>query len=151
MIPVDALRSRVRFGKFVSVGAVGAAADNSVLAVLGLVFGVPDLWAKAAGIETAILVMFLANERWTFAGQGAAGTWPLLGRLGRSHLIRSGGVAIQLAVYWVLTQRLAVELVVWGRDLWFLAASPVAIAVAMLVNYTAESLLTWRVHREQNP
>jgi len=144
---VDALVSRVRFGKFVSVGVVGAVSDNLVLATLGLVFGVPDLWAKAAGVETAILVMFLVNERWTFAGAGAGGTWPLLGRLGRSHLVRTGGVAVQLAVYWVLTQRLAVELVVWGRDLWFLAASPVAIAAAMVVNYTAESLFTWRVHR----
>jgi putative flippase GtrA len=145
---VDALRSRVRFGKFVSVGVVGAISDNAVLAVLGLVFGVPELWAKAAGIETAILVMFLVNERWTFANKGAAGTRPFLGRLGRSHLVRSGGVAVQLTVYWVLTQRLAIELVVGGRDLWFLAASPIAIAVAMFVNYTAESLFTWRVHHE---
>ena len=144
---VDALVSRVRFGKFVSVGVVGAVGDNLVLATLGLVFGVSDLRAKAAGIETAILVMFLVNERWTFAGEGAAGTRPFLGRLGRSHLVRSGGVAVQLAVYWALTQRLAVELVVWGRDLWFIAASPIAIAVAMAVNYTAESLFTWRVHR----
>ncbi|WP_436934789.1 GtrA family protein [Halovenus marina] len=143
---VDALRSRVRFGKFVSVGIVGAISDNTVLAVLGLVFGVSDMWAKAAGVETAIVVMFLVNEHWTFAGQGKAGRRSFFTRLGKSHLVRSGGVAVQLVVYWFLTQRLTYELVVGGTDLWFIAASPVAIGVAMIVNYVAESIFTWQVH-----
>jgi putative flippase GtrA len=143
---LGALRSRARFGKFVSVGVVGAISDNAVLATLGLVFGVPALWAKAAGIETAILVMFLVNEYWTFADEGARGAGPFARRLGKSHLVRAGGVTVQLVVYWALTQRLAVELVIAGTDLWFIAASPIAIAVAMVVNYVFESLFTWRVH-----
>ncbi len=141
------LASAVRFGKFASVGVVGALFDNAVLTVLALGFGVHEMWAKAAGIETAILVMFLVNERWTFADAGRPGRRPAARRLARSHLVRSGGVAVQLVVYWVLTQRVPVTLEVFGTDLWFLAASPVAIAVAMVVNYTAESLFTWRVHR----
>jgi len=104
------------------------------------------MWSKAAGVETAILVMFLVNERWTFAGAGEAGRGPLFKRLVKSHLVRSGGVAIQLTVYWFLTQELTVELPVFGVDLWFLAASPIAIAIAMTVNYVFESLFTWRVH-----
>ena len=147
MTAADALRSRVRFGKFVSVGVVGAVCDTTVLVALTQLGVLPEV-ATLVGIETAILVMFLVNERWTFAGEGAAGTRPFLRRLGRSHLVRSGGVAVQLAVYWALTQRLAVELVVWGRDLWFIAASPIAIAAAMSVNYVFESLFTWRVHHE---
>ncbi|PSP84365.1 sugar translocase [Halobacteriales archaeon QS_1_68_17] len=143
---VESLVSGVRFGKFVSVGVVGAISDNLVLATLGLAFGVGDLWAKAAGIETAILVMFLVNEHWTFAGEGAAGRRPFVKRLAKSHLVRSGGVTVQLVVYWFLTQRLPVELVVRGTDLWFLAASPIAIGIAMFVNYVFESLFTWRVH-----
>ncbi|SDJ21789.1 Putative flippase GtrA (transmembrane translocase of bactoprenol-linked glucose) [Halovenus aranensis] len=145
---LDALKSRARFGKFVSVGVVGAISDNSMLTVLGLVFGVPEMLAKAAGIETSILVMFLVNEHWTFADAGDQGTVPFLRRLGKSHLVRAGGVSVQLAVYWVLTQRLTFELVVFGEDLWFIAASPVAIAVAMSVNYVFESLFTWQVHTE---
>jgi len=62
--------------------------------------------------------------------------------------VRSGGVAVQLAAYWLLTQRLAVTLVVAGTDLWFLAASPLAIAAAMLVNYVFESVFTWQVHQD---
>jgi len=145
---LQSLLSGVRFGKFVSVGVIGAISDNAVLAVLGLAFAVPEMWAKAAGIETAILVMFAVNERWTFATEGSAGTPAVLGRLGRSHLVRSGGVAVQLSVYWVLTQHLAVTLYVFGTDLWFLAASPIAIAIAMVVNYVFESLFTWQVHLE---
>jgi len=144
----ESLVSGVRFGQFVSVGVVGAISDNTVLAVLGLVFGVSDMWAKAAGVETAILVMFLVNEHWTFAGQGDTGRRSFAKRLGKSHLVRSGGVAVQLAVYWLLTQWLAVELVVAGTDLWFIAASPLAIGVAMLVNYVAESIFTWQVHAD---
>jgi len=143
---IGELLSGVRFGKFASVGVVGAISDNTVLAVLTLVAGVPEMWSKAAGVETAILVMFLVNERWTFAGAGEAGRGPLFKRLVKSHLVRSGGVAIQLTVYWFLTQEATVELPVFGVDLWFLAASPIAIAIAMTVNYVFESLFTWRVH-----
>ena len=147
----DSLLSGVRFGKFVSVGAIGAVSDNTVLTALKLGLGVPELWAKAAGIETAILVMFLVNEHWTFSGDGEAGLRPFLRRLGTSHLVRTGGVTVQLVVYWLLTQRLTVELVVAGRDLWFIAASPIAIAAAMSVNYVFESLFTWQVHRDNTP
>ncbi len=147
----ESLVSGVRFGQFLSVGIVGAISDNTMLAVLGLAFGVPELWAKAAGIETAILVMFLVNEHWTFSEDGAAGLRPFLRRLAKSHLVRTGGVTVQLVVYWVLTQQLTVELVVAGRDLWFIAASPIAIAAAMSVNYVFESLFTWQVHRDDTP
>ena len=147
----ESLVSGVRFGQFLSVGVVGAISDNAMLAVLGLAFGVPDLPAKAAGIETAILVMFLVNEHWTFSEDGEVGLRPFLRRLAKSHLVRTGGVSVQLAVYWVLTQQLTVELVVAGRDLWFIAASPIAIAAAMSVNYVFESLFTWQVHRDDTP
>jgi putative flippase GtrA len=143
---VDALLSGARFGQFVSVGVVGAISDNTVLATLRLLFGVPELWAKAAGVETAIIVMFLVNEHWTFAGQGASGRTAFLKRLGKSHLVRSGGVAVQLSVYWALVTYIDYQLLVFGTDLWFLAASPIAIAVAMSVNYVFESLFTWEVH-----
>ncbi|MFT4922323.1 MAG: putative flippase GtrA [Haloarculaceae archaeon] len=144
--PVDALLSGVRFGQFVSVGVVGALSDNTVLATLKLAFGVPELWAKAAGVETAIVVMFLVNEHWTFKGQGASGRLPFLRRLGKSHLVRSGGVTVQLVVYWFLIEQIDLTIDVLGTDLWFLAASPIAIGVAMSVNYVFETLFTWQAH-----
>ena len=92
--------------------------------------------------------MFLVNEHWTFSAAGETGLRPFLTRFGKSHLVRSGGVSVQLAVYWLLTQWLTVELLVAGRDLWFIAASPIAIAAAMSVNYVFESIFTWQVHRD---
>jgi len=143
----NSLLSGVRFGKFLSVGVVGAISDNTVLTLLKLGFGVPELWAKAAGIETAIVVMFLVNEHWTFADEGDAGLGAFGKRLGKSHLVRSGGVTVQLVIYWFLTQRVDVTLVVFETDWWFLVASPIAIGVAMVVNYVFESLFTWQVHQ----
>jgi putative flippase GtrA len=144
---VDSLLSGARFGKFLSVGVVGAISDNTVLALLKLGLGVPELYAKAAGIETAIVVMFLVNEHWTFADEGASG-WRAFGkRLGKSHLVRSGGSLVQFGIYWFLTQRLDVTVVLFETDWWFLIASPIAIGVAVFVNYVFESLFTWQVHR----
>lgn len=137
------LVSGVQFGQFLSVGAVGAIADTAVLTASMLLIGLSELWGKAIGIEVAILLMFLLNERWTFTDYGAGGWRPFLGRLGKSHLVRSGGVAVQLAVFWVLTGPYSLQLRLGGTDLWFLAASLVSIGVATLINYVFEGLFTW--------
>ena len=145
---LEPLCSGVRFGQFLSVGVVGALSDTVVLTTARLAVGLPQLWAKAAGIETAILVMFLVNELWTFADRGGAGHVAFLRRLGTSHLVRSGGVTVQLLAFAGLTRWVDLSLVVAGRDLWFIAASLLAIAVAMGVNYAFESIFTWQVHRD---
>lgn len=141
----EELASGVRFGQFASVGVVGAICDNSVLALLKLGFGVTDELAKLAGIETAIVVMFLFNDRWTFAGQGAPGVLPLVRRFLTSNLVRVGGIAVQFVVFYVLNRKTGISLSVGGTDVWFLVASLLAIGVAMAVNYLTESLFTWRV------
>lgn len=145
---VRELASGVRIGKFVSVGAVGAVFDNTVLTVIQLGTSLPTIVAKVAGIETAILVMFVVNDRWTFRDEGDVGRGPLLERLLRSHLVRAGGVSLQLIVFAALYYGLDVSVPVFDVDVWFLVASVVAIGLAMTVNYCFESLFTWRVHRE---
>ena len=145
---LEPLLSGVRFGQFLSVGVVGAVSDTAVLTAATLAVGLPQLWAKAAGIETAILVMFLVNEHWTFADRGATGRGAVLWRLGKSHLVRSGGVTVQLLAFAGLTRWVDPSVVVAGTDLWFVAASLLAIAVAMGVNYAFESVFTWQVHRD---
>ena len=137
------LVSGAQFGQFLSVGAVGAVADTAVLTASTLLIGVSELWGKVAGIEVAILLMFLLNERWTFTDHGAGGWRSLLGRLGKSHLVRSGGVAVQLAVFWALTGPYTLQLRFGGTDLWFLVASLFSIGVATLINYVFEGLFTW--------
>ncbi|WP_253737908.1 GtrA family protein [Halohasta salina] len=139
------LVSGAQFGQFLSVGAVGAVADTAVLTASTLLIGVPELWGKAAGIEVAVVLMFLLNERWTFTDHGAGGWRPLLARLGKSHLVRSGGVAVQLAVFWALTGPFSLQFRLGGTDLWFLVASLVSIGVATLINYVFEGLFTWEL------
>jgi len=137
------LVSGAQFGQFLSVGAVGAVADTAVLVASTLVLGIPELWGKAVGIEVAVVLMFLLNERWTFTDYGTGGWRPLLGRLGKSHLVRSGGVAVQLAVFWALTGPFSLQFRLGGTDLWFLVASLLSIGVATLINYVFEGLFTW--------
>jgi len=141
----EPLLSGAQFGQFISVGVIGAVADTAVLALASFLFGLSDLWAKAAGVEVAILVMFLLNERWTFPDHGAIGYRPFLMRLGKSHLVRSGGVGVQLAIFWALVGPYGIELSIAGIELWFVVASLLSIGIATVINYVFESLFTWQV------
>lgn len=142
---LEPLVSGAQFGQFVSVGAVGAVVDTAVLAAATLLFGVSELWGKAAGIEVAVILMFLLNERWTFTSCGGDGWRPVLARLGKSHLVRSGGVAVQLGVFWVLTIPYTLQITIGGLDVWFLLASLGSIGIATLINYVFEGLFTWEI------
>ena len=143
---VAALTSGVRFGKFVSVGAVGAAFDVTTTTALIVGFGVLGEYAKLVGAEVAIVVMFVINERWTFSELGAPGAVPTATRFLRSNLVRSGGLAVQFLIVRGL-RRLDLSVVLFGFDLWQLIPIPIAIGASVLLNYVAESLLTWRVTR----
>jgi putative flippase GtrA len=143
---LDALRSRVRFGRFVSVGVVGAACDTTVLLVLTEAFGVLPEVATLIGIETAILVMFAINEHWTFAGEGRDSRRSLLGRAVRSHGVRAAGSLTQFLVFVAVFRGIAVTLTLGGVDMWLLVAKGSGIGVGMVVNYVFESLFTWQVH-----
>jgi len=138
------LVSGVRFGKFVSVGAVGAVVDTTILFTLVEFGGFPAVWTNLLSIEVAILVMFAINERWTFATHGREGG--LLRRVFRSHAVRATGTTVQVVVFTVLIELVAVRLLVSGFDLWLLVAKGTGIGLGMLVNYVFESLFTWRVH-----
>lgn len=142
----DELVSGTRFGKFLSVGAIGAVLDLSIASTLTLTGLLSPEWAKLVGAECAIVLMFLINDRWTFATHGTDGVGPKLRRLLKSNVVRSGGLAVQFLVVRFLT-RLDVEVAVAGTDVWALLTMPIAIGCAVLVNYVAESLFTWRVQR----
>jgi len=142
------LLSGVRFGKFASVGVVGAAVDTSILVALTQLGVLPEV-ATLVGIETAILMMFAINDRWTFAEHGAPGERSLLGRLARSHGVRAAGSLTQFFVFVAAFRGVAVSLPVAGVNLWLLAAKGTGIGVGMLVNYVFESLFTWRVHHDE--
>ncbi|ERG96378.1 GtrA family protein [Haloquadratum walsbyi] len=141
---VDALFSRIRFGKFVSVGALGAVFDIMTTTALIVIFDLLDEYAKLVGAEIAIIVMFAVNERWTFADIGSPGVLPTISRFIRSNLVRSGGLAVQFVIVRALRQ-LEITIIIAGFDIWQLIPIPIAIASSLGLNYIAESLLTWRV------
>jgi len=132
-----AIASGMRFGRFVSVGVVGFVVDTIVITLLTVGFTVPTLGAKLASAETAIIVMFALNERWTFQRWGEAEFISLLRRFVTSNLVRTGGVAVATAVLLALNGWFGV---------WVPVANAIGIGVGFLVNFVFESLLTWRVH-----
>lgn len=135
---VVALWSLARLGRFASVGAVGAVCDNLVLA--GLVE--TDLLAPVAGAvvakEVSIAVMFALNEAWTFS-ETASGRGGPIRRFLTSNVVRGGGAVVGIAVLYALNAWIGV---------WYLLANVAGIGVGFALNYTAETLVTWRVHRE---
>jgi len=141
---VASLLSAGRFGRFASVGVVGAAFDVTTSTLLSELGVYPEL-AVFVGIEVAVVVMFLLNDNWTFAGQGAAGLRAALGRLLRSNLVRAGGILVQLATFRLVFRVVALDLDVAGLDGWFVVSKVAGIGTGMIVNYVAESLVTWRV------
>lgn len=140
-----ALVSTVRFGKFISVGVAGALFDVTTSTVLRE-FGVFPEIAVFAGIEVSIVVMFFLNDNWTFSDEGTAGFFPTLRRLVRSNLVRTGGIFVQLVVFWLLYRVVAIDLVILGIDGWFVVSKISGIGAGLVINYIAESLLTWQVH-----
>jgi putative flippase GtrA len=143
--PLSALASRVRIGQFVSVGVAGATLETVLVAALTAGYGAAPLAAKAVGAEASISLMFLLNDRVTFAEEGGEGG--IVRRFARSHAVRLGGLAVGFAVLTLLTEFTDVRLVVAGADLWPTVANGVGIGLGMVLNYLAESLFTWRVHR----
>ena len=144
---LGALVSGVRVGQFVSVGAVGATAETLLVAALTAGYGVVPQLAKAVGAEVSITLMFLLNDRWTFAEEGVDGSRSLLYRYGRSHVVRLGGLVVGFTVLTLLTDFTDVTLVVAGADFWPTVANGIGIVFGMVLNYVFESVFTWRVHR----
>jgi putative flippase GtrA len=143
----DELLTPSRFGQFVSVGVVGAAFDLTVSTGLRELGVYPEL-AVFVGIEVAVVVMFLLNDRWTFAGQGVGGLAAMLRRLLRSNLVRAGGILVQLGTFRLLYRVPDIQLTLASVDAWFVVAKVGGIGAGMVVNYVAESLFTWRVAAE---
>lgn len=137
----DRLRSLVaadRLLQFVAVGTIGASVDMSLLVLFHSVVGLPLVISKLAGAESSYIVMFVINERWTFSSFGDTSVRARIQRFGTSNGVRLGGLATATTVLIVLTSTVG---------LWYPLANAVGIGVGFFVNYTFESLLTWRVHR----
>lgn len=140
-----ALATPAQFGKFVSVGAVGAVCDTLVLLVLVEGVGVQAELAALVGIEVSILVMFALNEGWTFRRAGGGGWLATTRRLVRSHAVRAGGTLTQFLLFVTVYRLLFVDITAVGLDVWLLVAKGTGILAGLGLNYVFEVLFTWRV------
>ena len=134
-----ALYAPIRFSRFAGVGFVGATVDNLALFLLVELTPLGPVVAKVLSWELSIAVIFAINERWTFASYGGVGPRALGRRFLRSNAVRFGGFVVTLSVLAAL---------VYGFGVWYMAANVIGIGIGFFVNYTCESLYTWKVHRE---
>lgn len=133
---VRELISGMRIWQFASVGILGFIVDQIVLAIAIELGGISVVVGKPISAEAAIIVMFVLNERWTFASWGKTGGRHLFSRFLKSNLVRVGGVLVAYVVLLLLHQRFGVH---------YLIANTIGIGMGFVVNYIAESLFTWRV------
>ena len=133
-----ALLSTSRFTLFAGVGVVGATVDNVGLFLLVELTVLGPVVAKVLAWELAIVVIFAINERWTFSRYGDGGVRALGRRFLRSNAVRFAGFLVTLAVLAVLVRRF---------DVWYVTANLLGIGIGFFVNYTCESLYTWKVHQ----
>ncbi|MDQ2049859.1 GtrA family protein [Natronolimnohabitans sp. A-GB9] len=134
-----ALLSTTRFSQFAGVGFVGAAVDIVALALLVELTPLGPISGKVISWELSIIVIFVINERWTFADYGTMTPRALGRRFVRSNAVRFGGFLVTLAVLAILVD--------WF-GIWYVVANAIGIGVGFFVNYTCESLYTWKVHTE---
>ena len=133
------LLSGPRLGQFASAGLTGTAVDTLTLFVLVEYGSFHPALAKVFAWELALAVIFTINERWTFASYGSSNPRALGRRYLRSHIVRLGGFLVTLSVLLAL---------VYGVGVWYLVANLVGIGAGFVVNYTCESLYTWKVHED---
>lgn len=128
-----------RFIKFATVGAIGAVVDFSVLNLLALGLGWPDLLANAVSFSTAVVSNFTWNRLWTFP---ESRQFPLASQFGSFAAVNVVGLGINTVVLY-LTK---IFLLNAGLDnaLALNLAKAFAILVVLFWNFGANRLWTYR-------
>lgn len=134
---IRGLLSPDRIAQFIAVGMVGATVDVLLLTLFHGVVGMTLVVGKLVSAELSFLVMFVINERWTFADFGPMNPRARIRRLVRSNTVRIGGLLTATGVLVFLTQT---------TGMWYVFANAIGIAVGFFVNYSFESLYTWRIN-----
>ncbi len=134
---VEALkRDFLRLIKFSIVGVIGAGINTGFLWVLTDFAGLFYLFSSAIAIEIAIIMQFLMNDRWTFKERKTTRAGQFIKRILKSNLWRSGGLAINIGILYLLTEYVGV---------YYLLSNILGIICAFLLNYILESRLTWGI------
>lgn len=124
-----------RFVKFCLVGGSGVLVNMGLLWFLTEVAGLFYLLSSVIAVEAAIANNFVWNELWTFHDRRRPGSHERLKRLAKFNAVSIGGLGINVAVLWFLTERLG---------LYYLVSNLFGIAAATLWNFFMNAVWTWR-------
>lgn len=125
-----------RFGKFATVGAIGAVVDFGVLNLLILVFGFSKFWANTCSFSAAVLSNFVWNRLWTFPESREQG---LLPQMIQFALVSVGGYTLNQIIFLGLD---SMVFHVWGT-LGYNIAKAIAILVVLFWNYGVNRIWTY--------
>lgn len=126
----------IRLIRFSIVGVIGAGINTGFLWLLTDLAGLFYLFSSAIAIEIAIIIQFILNDRWTFRERKTKHMKQFLERILKSNLWRSGGLALNLAILYLLTEY---------ASLYYLISNIFGILCSFILNYVFESRLTWGI------
>jgi dolichol-phosphate mannosyltransferase len=132
----------IRFLKFGLVGLSGVLVNEGLLWLLTENLGLYYLLSAAIAVETAIITNFILNDIWTFRDRRTPGNRSLLGRGLKFNLVSLGGLGINIAILWTVTEVVGIS---------YLISNLVGIAGATLWNFTINTLWTWRAKPYSEP
>ena len=132
----------MRFLKFGLVGLSGVLVNEGLLWLLTENLGLYYLLSAAIAVETAIITNFILNDIWTFRDRRTPGNRSLLGRGLKFNLVSLGGLSINIAILWTVTEVVGIS---------YLISNLIGIAGATLWNYTINTLWTWRAKPSSEP
>ena len=125
----------LRFGKFLLVGASGILVNEGVLWLLKDHASLDIRYALLVSIEVSIITNFILNNSFTFADRHKPGLKHFLGNFLRFNFFSAPGGILNWVTTVVLTNTHTVSYLIFNL---------VGIAIAMLWNYFANNLWTWK-------
>jgi len=123
-----------RFAKFCIIGGIGTIVNLLVLYLLHDYYNIDVLISGAIGIEAGLITNFIFNKVWTFKDIEVKGSKAILIALVKDHIVRSGGIILNLVILWLLTS-------VFG--VYYLISQVIGILVAMIWNFAGNKWFTW--------
>jgi dolichol-phosphate mannosyltransferase len=124
-----------RFGKFLLVGAIGTVVNEGILWGLRDKAGWHIGYASLVAIEISIVINFILNNYFTFGDVHKPGVAHFLGNLLRYNFFSAPGGILNWVTTVVLTNTHTASYLIFNL---------VGIAIAMLWNYFANNLWTWK-------
>jgi len=124
----------VRLRRFLIVGLVAAAVQQTLLFAFVELGRLNYLIAAAIAIETTIILQYGLNNVWTFNADRKTGRRAYVYGLLKTNIVRGSAIPLQLAALYALVAFLS---------LGYLVANAFAIGVTGVYRYVLDSRWTW--------